>query len=43
MEYGKEWLTHRELRVRLHGSTVSTTGERLTEEEIGELRQRLKP
>ena len=42
MEYGKEWLTHRELRVRLIGSTVTTACERLTEGEIEELQRRLQ-
>jgi hypothetical protein len=41
MERGKEWLTNGELRVSLIGPTQMATDERLTEEDIRELRRRL--
>lgn len=41
MEPGKEWLTTRELRVTLLAPTRILDKERLTEEELAELRRRL--
>jgi len=42
MAWGKEWLTNRELQVALIGPTQPLEEERLTEEEIAELRRRWK-
>jgi hypothetical protein len=42
VEYGKEWLTNRELRVVLIGPTQIVADERLTEEELRELQRRLQ-
>jgi len=40
MAYGKEWLTTRELRVTLIGPTKIVEEERLTENQVAELRRR---
>lgn len=40
MEEGKEWLTNRELRVELIGPTQIVDEERLTEEEILQLKRK---
>ncbi len=42
MEYGKEWLTKRALSVILIGPTRIEEAERLTEEELEVLKQRMK-
>jgi len=43
MQPGKEWLTRRELRLALIGPTVVRDEERLSEEQVGELRRRVEP
>ena len=42
MQPGLEWLTRRELSLTLLGPTQVRTGERLTEDEIAELRRRME-
>lgn len=42
MEYGKEWLTNRELQVVLISPTRIAADELLTEEELGKLSRRLQ-
>ena len=42
MEPGREWLTNRELRLRLMGATHLVVEEKLTEEAITELQRRAK-
>jgi hypothetical protein len=42
MEPGKEWLTRREIKVRLLGRTEVVAEEQISEDEIEEFKQRLE-